>query len=149
MPAPQKRLYVQTALVLVGGVLAGCAGGSASPVARSLEMAPLHDMPMDVQQAAVAVQESYQFAAANPELLAEIPCYCGCGPLGHTSNYDCYVAEVASDGAISFDPHALGCLVCVEITQDTMRILREGGSLADAREYVDTTYARYGQSNMP
>lgn len=113
-----------------------------------LYMLPLDQMPMDVQSAPVAVQEAYQFASINPEIMKDIPCYCGCGDIGHTSNYDCYVSSV-DDGAIAFDNHALGCSICVDITQDVMRMLREGKSPQDARIYVDATYSKYGTSNIP
>ena len=32
---------------------------------------------------------------------------------------------------------------------DTMRLLRQGRSVADIKDYVDTAYAKYGLSNMP
>ena len=113
----------------------------------ALAMAPLHDMPADVQAAPVSVQEAYQFAVANPDVLKELPCYCGCGAMGHTSNYACYVKE-AADGEWSYDSHALGCSICVDINQDAMRLLRDGKELKEIRLYVDQTYARYGASNM-
>ena len=69
--------------------------------------------------------------------------------MGHTSNYDCYVSDVDAAGKISFDYHALGCSVCVDITQDVMRMLREGKSTQDARAYIDATYSKYGPSNIP
>jgi hypothetical protein len=134
---------------LLGSLAAGCGGGGASPDRHDLAMAPLHDMPADVQAAPVSVREAYQFAVANPEVLQELPCYCGCGAMGHTSNYACYVSAAATDGGVTFDPHALGCSICVDITQDAMRLLRQGQSVAEIRAYVDTTYARYGPSNMP
>jgi hypothetical protein len=112
-------------------------------------MAPLHSMPMEVQSAPVAVQQAYQFAVANPEVLSEIPCYCGCGAMGHASNLACYVQAGGTADAPLFDAHALGCSICVDITQDTMRLLRQGESVADIKDYVDTAYARYGPSNMP
>jgi len=109
----------------------------------------LDEMPANVQSAPVAVQEAYQFASINPDVMKDIPCYCGCGNIGHTSNYDCYVSNVDAKGIISFDNHALGCSICVDITQDVMRMLREGKNPQDARAYIDATYSRYGPSNIP
>jgi hypothetical protein len=106
-------------------------------------------MPADVQAAPVVVQQAYQFAGANPDVMQQIPCYCGCGEMGHTSNYSCYVVEASADGKITYDNHALGCSICVDITQDTMRLLRQGKSVQEIRAYVDSTYAKYGPSNMP
>jgi hypothetical protein len=112
-------------------------------------MASLVQMPADVKNAPVTVQQAYQFNVANPELLKQIPCYCGCGSMGHTSNYACYVTDVGGDGKINYDTHALGCSICVDITQDTMRLLRQGKTVPEIRAYVDQTYSKYGPSNMP
>ncbi|HLE92291.1 MAG TPA: PCYCGC motif-containing (lipo)protein, partial [Anaerolineales bacterium] len=110
---------------------------------------PMDQMPPEVQSAPVTVQEAYQFTAANPDVMKNIPCYCGCGDIGHTSNYDCYVSDVDARSNIEFDNHALGCSICVDITQDVMRMLQEGKSPQEARLYIDTTYSKYGPSNIP
>ncbi|HKG53852.1 MAG TPA: PCYCGC motif-containing (lipo)protein, partial [Anaerolineales bacterium] len=73
----------------------------------------------------------------------------GCGNVGHTSNYNCYVSGVDNKGKVTFDDHALGCSICVDITQDVMRLLKDGKSPQDARAYVDATYSKYGPSNIP
>lgn len=150
MPRYNRYGWVAAALLFaVGGLLAGCAAQPDGDASHPLTMAPLYEMPMDVQQAPLAVQAAYQFAAANPAVLAELPCYCGCGAMGHTSNYACYVAGVDDAGKLRYDPHALGCSICVDITQDAMRLLRDGQGLSEVRAYVDRTYARYGPSNVP
>ncbi len=147
--ARKRRILLPLVAVpfLLGSLLAGCS--PASDGDHMLSMAPLDGMPAEVQTAPVVVQQAYQFAVANPDTMQQIPCYCGCGAMGHTSNYSCYVAEVAGDGAITYDPHALGCSICVDITQDTMRLLKQGKSIPEIRAYVDETYSRYGPSNMP
>jgi hypothetical protein len=114
-----------------------------------LNMASMDHMPAEVHAAPVSVQESYQFNVANPDIMEDIPCYCGCGSVGHTSNYDCYVSNVDNKGTITFDNHALGCSICVDITQDVMRMLKDGKSLQEARAYIDATYSKYGASNIP
>lgn len=136
-------------LILLGGILSGCGSSTSRKAEHDLAMAPLADMPMDVQNAPVIVRQAYQFAAANPDVMKQIPCYCGCGKMGHTSNYACYVAEVAADGKITYDPHALGCSMCVDITQDIMRLLKQDKSVQEIRAYVDSTYSKFGPSNMP
>jgi len=114
-----------------------------------LPMMSMDQMPAEVQSAPVTVQTAYQFAAANPDIMKDIPCYCGCGNIDHTSNYDCYVSNVDTSGAITFDNHALGCSICVDITQDVIRMLKNGNSPQDARAYIDATYYKYGPSNIP
>lgn len=108
-----------------------------------LHMMPLDEMPMEVQSAPRTVQQAYQFAAANPDVMKQIFCYCGCDSIGHTSNYDCYVSSVGEYGGITFEQHGLACSTCVEITQDVMRMLRDGKSLAESKEYIDETYGKY------
>jgi len=142
-----KFIFLLIVLALVGTAVSACSTASSSEV--HLVMTPLDQMPMEVQSAPVAVQEAYQFNVANPDIMQDIPCYCGCGDIGHTSNYDCYVSDVDASGKISFDNHALGCSICVDITQDVMRMLREGESPQDARVYIDSTYSKYGPSNIP
>lgn len=95
-----------TLLAVLGGLLAvalsACGGGSA----RQIELAPASALSPDLRQAPPQVQEAYRFAVANPDLLSQFPCYCGCGAMGHQSNYDCYVQEVLDDGSIIFEEHA-------------------------------------------
>ncbi len=129
-------------------VLVGCSGGSSATTNRTPAMASMAMMPDAVRNAAAVTQEAYQFAVANPDILKGIPCYCGCGGMGHTSNYSCYVQSVSSAGAIQFDTHALGCSICVDIAQDAMRLSKQGKSLPEIKTYVQDTYARFGPSNM-
>jgi cytochrome c-type biogenesis protein CcmH/NrfF len=55
---------------------------------------------------------------------------------------------VDTNGTITFDNHALGCSICVDITQDVMRLQREGKSDQEIRAYIDGTYSKYGPSNI-
>jgi len=143
----KKSSQVLTLMLMLGLVLAGCNGKESK--SSSLELAPLAGMPAEVQDAPVSVQQAYQFAFSHPDVLSQIPCYCGCGSMGHTSNYACYVSGQNQDGTVEFDTHALGCSICVDITQDTMRLLNEGKPVPEIRAYIDKTYAQYGPSNMP
>lgn len=112
-------------------------------------MAGMDDLPENIRSAPAATRHSYQFALANPELLKQIPCYCGCVDLGHTSNYACYVSGVDTNGKITFDEHALGCSICVDITQDVVRLSKLGKPLNEIQAYIDQTYSQYGPANIP
>ena len=135
-------------LIVFSSLLTAC-GGQSSAEDHELAMASLDGMPMDVKNAPVAVQQSYQFNVANPDVMEQLPCYCGCGAMGHTSNYACYVSGIESDGTINYDSHALGCSICVDITQDAMRLLKQGKTVNEIKAYVDQTYTQYGPSNIP
>ena len=123
--------------------------GCTKPENQSIDMALMEQMPSEIQSAPEVVRTAYQFAAANPDVLTQLPCFCGCGSMGHTSNYACYIAGENSDGSIIFDNHALGCSICVDITVDAMRMLDDGQSIDAIRSYVDQTYSAFGPSNMP
>lgn len=126
-------------LLLLASSLSACGGG-----AETLTLAPLGSLPESVQNAPPTVQEAYRFAAANPEVLENYPCYCGCVNMGHASNRDCYIKNIQADGTIEFDNHANGCTLCVDITQDVMRLMRDGKDVATIRDYVDSTYSPFG-----
>ena len=143
---PRKSLFLFLILILVVPILSACSSRNGS---GDQKMMPLDKMPAEVQAAPVTVQTAYQFAAANPDVMKGIPCYCGCGDIGHTSNYSCYVQKADANGNLTFDNHALGCSLCVTITQDAMRLLKEGQTVPQIKTYVDATYAKYGSSNMP
>jgi hypothetical protein len=140
-----KLLFLFLIMTLLTTVISACSASKQD----DLHMMSLDQMPAEVRSAPVTVQTAYQFAAANPDIMKEIPCYCGCGNIGHTSNYSCYVSHVDDKGKLTFDTHALGCSICVDITQDVMRMLRDGKSPQDARAYIDATYSKYGSSNIP
>jgi len=144
--ATRKSLFFFIILILLSTSISSCSTQSKS---SDLHMMSMDQMPAEVQSAPVTVQTAYQFNAANPDVMKDIPCYCGCGNIGHTSNYDCYVSNVDEKGGVTFDNHALGCSICVDITQDVMRMLRDGKNPQDARAYVDAAYAKYGPSNIP
>ena len=92
-------------LALVAGILlSACASAAGGTIA----LAPMSMLPEEVLQASESVQEAYRYALENQDVLSQMPCYCGCGGVGHTSNLDCYVAEIAADDTIAFDYHALG-----------------------------------------
>jgi hypothetical protein len=100
-----RRTAWSTILVLALLAVVACQRGGGS---AELAMAPESALPEFVRSAPPQVREAYRFAIANRELLAAIPCYCGCGAMGHRSNRDCYIKSVRADGSIEFENHAFG-----------------------------------------
>ncbi len=131
-------------IVLSPSLLAvGCA---ASPT-HDLKLAAMNMLPTQMQQAPTRVREAYQFAVANPDALKNVPCYCGCGAMGHTSNLSCYIKDrTGSD--ITFDQHALGCSLCVDISQDVMQMTRQGRTPPEIRAAIVSTYSKFGPPNQ-
>ena len=63
--------------------------------------------PGSLRDAPAEVREAYRFAIANRETLRYIPCYCGCGSEGHTSNASCYVKDSSTPDKLIFDRMSL------------------------------------------
>lgn len=148
---PKRTILIMLILVLLAAVvLTACSGNTATASgSNTLPMASMSGMPAEVKSAPVTVQQAYQFAAANPDTMKQIPCYCGCGAMGHTSNYSCYVQSADGQGVITYDTHALGCSICVDITQDVMRMVKQGKTTPEIKASIDQTYSKYGPSNIP
>ncbi len=87
--------------------LSAC-GGSGGKDDQEWTLAPESALPDFVRSAPPQVKEAYRFAIANPDVLDDFPCYCGCGQMGHESNLDCYIREIRPDGSLVFENHAFG-----------------------------------------
>lgn len=84
----------------------------------------------------------YQVAAEMPEVLRQIPCYCGCGPsLEHKDLRDCFY----DDESGGFDRHAAGCDICGREAVDVKKLHGEGKSIQEIRNIIDERYAKYGE----
>src|SRR5262245_26878021 len=71
------------------------------------KLASANLLPKDIRSAPGEVREAYQFAIANRDTLRYIPCYCGCGADGHTSNASCYVKDSSTADKLVFDRMSL------------------------------------------
>lgn len=106
-----KWLYVLPLAALLIGVGGGWllarqrGAGEAMP---QIQLAPVSLLSEKVRSAPPVVQEAYRFAIANPDILAKLPCYCGCGSMGHKSDLDCFIERFNPDGTIVFGYHAFG-----------------------------------------
>jgi hypothetical protein len=88
-------------------------------------------------------EEAYQYAMEHPMVLQWIPCYCGCGAMGHGSNLDCYI-EPSATGSVVFDEHASYCGICVDITLRTKQLAASGASLSSIRGAIDAEFGGAG-----
>jgi predicted small secreted protein len=154
----RRSILLTLALLTLGSVvLSACAGpaqgaaatGEATSGTTAVSIPAMPALPDEVQAAPQRVREAYQFAVAHPDALKNVPCYCGCGAMGHTSNLSCYVKDRGADGKITFETHALGCSLCVDIAQDVMRMTGEHKSPQDIRASIVAAYSKYGPGNQP
>jgi hypothetical protein len=75
------------------------------------KQAILPPLPFGIEQAVRppdVVRAAYTFAAEHPEILAYVPCYCGCENSGHQGNDDCFVTSRAPNGDVTeWEPHGM------------------------------------------
>jgi Protein of unknown function with PCYCGC motif len=142
-----RRIFALLAALFIGGLfLSACAAGGQKNA--KVKLSPVSALPEQMQKAPVSVRTAYQFAVANPAALENVPCYCGCGAIGHKSNLACYIKDFGADGKPVFDEHALGCSICVDIATDVMKMTGEGKSSAAIRQQIVDTYSKFGPANQ-
>lgn len=108
----------------------------ASAVAAAWALRPAY-----VTASTAETQAAYAYALARPDVLRWLPCYCGCGGMGHRSNLDCFVKPRDEAGdPLLFEEHASYCDVCVKTALMADRMVREGRTLLEIRAAVDSTF---------
>ena len=80
---------------------------------------------------------SYIIAWQIPTVLEAVPCYCGCGGVGHESLRDCFLHDDDT-----FDNHGANCQVCMDEAYDTYGWYMEGVPLKEIRSRIDSKYGR-------
>ena len=101
-----RRDFLTRGLIAAASMMiAGCQGFGAAE--HRYELAPESLLPNDIRGAPDDVREAYRFAIANRDTLRYIPCYCGCGSEGHTSNASCYLSDKSTLENLQFDRMSL------------------------------------------
>ena len=105
-------------LVLTGLVLASAGGlwlwGNRSADAQVVrdevgdyvETLPKGQLPAFARSGTQDHTPLYRYAVEHGAELKYIPCYCGCGGIGHASNRACYIKREQPDGRKTFTSHA-------------------------------------------
>ena len=100
------------AVVLIATALGGGAAWWIASASSQMTVDPSGDTIQTRQRGQVPhfvekpeIAELYRFAADNPDVLNFMPCTCGCGKIGHTSNRSCYV-KAESTSLVTYTSHA-------------------------------------------
>jgi hypothetical protein len=149
-------------VLMLGGGVAGCTGDHSGAAPGSAAVAPSHSpaahdasagerptnaeagamwemRPAFVSDAGPRTQAAYAFAVSRPDVLRWVPCYCGCGAMGHGSNLDCFIKP--TDGApVVYEEHGSYCDVCVDIAQTAESMLDRGNTLIQIRAAIDSSF---------
>jgi hypothetical protein len=106
-----RRYFLQAGALLIGGSLFpslfGCGREAEKTSEHLYALAPESILPAEIQRAPKKISEAYRFAVANRGYLRYIPCYCGCGSDGHTSNASCYFTDSSTPEKPVFDRMSL------------------------------------------
>ena len=92
----------------------------------------------------------FRFAAEHPDVLAYVPCFCGCDHMGHKGNDDCFVKSRSAEGdVIEWEPHGMDCAVCIDVANEAMQMTRSGASVTDIRTAIEKKWNRPGSGHTP
>lgn len=76
---------------------------------------------------------AYQVAKDIPEVLEQLPCFCGCmTSFGHKNNLFCFK-----------DQHGSGCTLCQDIALEARKMHDSGMSITQIQDNIKAKYARY------
>jgi hypothetical protein len=76
---------------------------------------------------------AYEAAREVPEVLAQLPCFCGCmSGFGHRNNLDCF-----------HDEHGVECTMCQDIAIDARDLYKKGVEVSRIRQTIKDKYGRY------
>ncbi len=103
----RRRLLLGTALA-AGAIAAGrrATGGpiTIDEIGDRVQTVGKGELP-EFAGPAPHIRAAYRYALDRDDL-RNIPCFCGCGRFGHTSNRECYVKTRHPDGRVTFTSHA-------------------------------------------
>ena len=88
-----KRITSLLFLCIVIAIIAAGCSSKKEDLTFDKKHQPLPDYVLNSSD---KIQETYVMAATYPEVIAEVPCYCGCGIEGHKSNLDCFVDQIGT-----------------------------------------------------
>jgi|ERR1700722_18476337 hypothetical protein len=116
-PTSRPRFAIFTRVMILAVLIALGAGTGR---ARAQSTPPAGRVTMDPKLFVGPVRQAYTIAAANPMLLAQLDCYCGCYKTdGHKSLLDCYRSR-----------HGATCQICTNEVLDASRMF-DGGMPAE------------------
>ena len=124
-------LLVAGALIVASGII-WYALRSPAPDTRAALPKP-SVTTLDPEQFTGQVRVAYEAAKEVPEVLAQLPCYCGCmSGAGHRNNLDCF-----------HDHHGVECTMCQEIAIDARDMYKSGWDINRIREKIKDKYGKY------
>jgi hypothetical protein len=133
----RKRIKKQTIWLVVGSAallaVAGFMffGGNSGEQVTASGAKLVHTMDPSYFSKDPRAEAAYQVARDIPEVLAELPCFCGCmTAFGHESNLFCFR-----------DEHGSGCEICEGIALDARDLHNKGLSIEKIKDEIRQRWA--------
>lgn len=84
------------------------AAGCGSPKANLTFNTKNKPLPDYVLNSSKIVQETYIMASNYPEVISQVPCFCGCAADGHKSNLNCFIQKMGPGNTVeAWDQHGI------------------------------------------
>ncbi|WP_051633432.1 PCYCGC motif-containing (lipo)protein [Bacillus sp. UNC41MFS5] len=137
-----------TSLLFLGILFAIVAAGCSSKLSDETwkldkKHSPLPDFVLNTSE---KINETYVMAATYPEVVASVPCYCGCVVEGHKSNLDCFVKQVGGNNIVTeWDSHGISCDTCIDIARDAVEMHLSGKSPNKIYQLITGKYEDIGE----
>jgi Protein of unknown function with PCYCGC motif len=107
--------------------------GTGEPGDQSTAAAKSADVLSPTLFAEERTRAAYQVAKDIPEVLEQLPCFCGCmTSFGHKNNLFCFK-----------DQHGSGCSICQDIALDAKKMHDQGMRIAQIQDNIKAKYARF------
>ncbi len=128
----QNTLLGIAALLVLGSIawvslkITNSSTGETTTVARRFETLP-------PEMFTGSTREAYQAAKDVPEVLEQLPCYCGCRhEFNHENNLYCFR-----------DEHASACTICEDIALEARKMHDQGLPIERIKEVIKEKYSQY------
>lgn len=133
LPRFPRRTFLLAGATSIGALVVG--GGSYAVVAQ-LGRSQGEPLPRYAYRSKNTAR-AYRIALTHGDLLAALPCYCGCDGLQppHQNLRECYLTPEGG-----FEEHAAWCEVCQAETLDAKRWADEGIPPPDIHRRIDNQY---------
>lgn len=134
-----RRNILKAAPALIAATFAAACGAGEIPAeVRTIDGVPNFPTFAYATEKSIA---GYQAAIAHRDLVAWVPCYCGCGEDPRfKSLLDCFVT---ADN--KWDAHASSCEICLDEALDVAKLHAESNTIVEIRGAIDAKYSRYGR----
>ena len=131
----QNLVLVTLAMIIMAGIAWVSLSGRSEQTAQT-DGADRASLAADVLSPSMFGDEktraAYQTAKDIPEVLEQLPCFCGCmSSFGHKNNLFCFK-----------DQHGSGCDMCQNIALDARKMHDQGMSIAQIQNDIKAKYSR-------